>query len=108
VSRGDGAGWFSIARLGVTSARKIEAFFAAHITVNDRAKASVTYSVTESVVPCKRLRVPHELDGSRERFRASEADCTISANNDYESIETWRGLYEAAATQRAYRKELSV
>lgn len=55
--------------------------------------------------PWEHLVVPHEVDGSRGAFRAPQATCTLSASNDYEAVQAWLGLQDAAATQRAYRKE---
>jgi len=38
-------------------------------------------------------------------FRAPAATSTLDAANDYEAVQAWLSLHEAAATQRAYRKE---
>lgn len=97
--------WKTIPRLGVTSARRIEAFFAAHTELTERARALINVSAPQLVVPWERLRLAQELDGSRGTFRANAAVCTLSATNDYQAVQAWLELHEAPATQRAYRKE---
>jgi site-specific recombinase XerD len=97
--------WAAIPRLGVTSARRIEAFFAAHAELTERARALINATATQPVAPWERLQLPEELDGSRGTFRANAAVCTLSATNDYQAVQAWLELHEAPATQRAYRKE---
>lgn len=97
--------WTSIPGLGATGARQVEAFFAGHPHLTQQARALVPVGAQEDVVPWERLSVPHEVDGSRGTFRAPKATCTLDANNDYEAVQAWLALHEAAATQRAYRKE---
>ena len=96
--------WAAVPGLGAHSARQIEAFFAAHPALTERARALVVVPRTETA-PWEHLVVPQEVDGSRGIFRAPQATCTLSASNDYEAVQAWLGLQDAAATQRAYRKE---
>ena len=97
--------WKAIAGLGPASARKIEAFFAAHPALTERARALIAKSLASSIVPWEQLRLPHEVDGSAGTYRAPRATCTLDANNDYQAVHAWLSLHESAATQRAYRKE---
>ena len=97
--------WAAIPGLGVTNARQIEAFFAEHPTLTERARALVPVAAQHEVVPWERLFVPQEVDGSQGTFRAPVATCTLSARNDYEAVQAWLGLHESASTQRAYRTE---
>lgn len=97
--------WASVPGLGPASARQIEAFFARHPQLTERARALIAAVAPKTVVPWEQLRLPHEMDGSRGTFRAPRKTCTLSAANDYEAIKAWLALHESAATQRAYRKE---
>ncbi|AJX84168.1 phage integrase family protein [Burkholderia pseudomallei 7894] len=97
--------WTAIDGLGVAGARRVEAFFAAHPALTERARALIVPSPTGDVVPWEQLRVPHEVDGSHGQFRAPRTACLLNASNDYEAIRSWLSLHESAATQRAYRKE---
>ncbi|KVL70454.1 site-specific integrase [Burkholderia ubonensis] len=97
--------WSAIAGLGVAGARRIEAFFAAHPALIERARALIVAAPADNVVPWEQLRIPHEVDGSRGQFRAPRAACLLSASNDYEAVQSWLSLHESAATRRAYRKE---
>jgi site-specific recombinase XerD len=97
--------WTAITGLGVAGARHVEAFFAAHPALTERARALIVAAPAGDVVPWEQLRVPHEVDGSHGQFRAPRAACLLSASNDYEAIQSWLSLHESAATQRAYRKE---
>ena len=97
--------WAAIPGLGATGARKIEAFFAAHPLLTERARALVAVDEPQDIVPWERLAVPQDVDGSRGAFRAPRATCTLSADNDYDAVHAWLGQHEAPATQRAYRKE---
>lgn len=97
--------WAAVPGLGATSAKQIEAFFAAHPELTERARALVPVAAQHDVVPWERLYVPQDVDGSHGTFRAPTATCTLSANNDYEAVQAWLGLHESVATQRAYRKE---
>lgn len=96
--------WAAIPGLGATSARQIEAFFAAHAELTERARALVPVG-EHDVVPWERLYVPEGVDGTRGTFRGPVATCTLSARNDYEAVQAWLALHESTATQRAYRKE---
>lgn len=97
--------WAGIPGLGAAGARDIEAFFAEHPQLTERARALLVTSAPEDIVPWERLAVPHEVDGSQGTFRAPRSTCTLSANNDYDAVHAWLALHESAATQRAYRKE---
>ncbi|RQR51263.1 integrase [Burkholderia sp. Bp9140] len=97
--------WAAIAGLGVAGAHRIEAFFAAHPALAERARALIVAAPTGNIVPWEQLRVPHEVDGSQGQFRAPQAACLLNASNDYEAIQSWLALHESVATQRAYRKE---
>jgi site-specific recombinase XerD len=97
--------WTAIAGLGVAGARWVEAFFAAHPPLTERARALIVAAPAGDVVPWEQLRVPHDVDGSHGQFRAPRAACLLNASNDYEAIQSWLSLHESAATQRAYRKE---
>jgi site-specific recombinase XerD len=97
--------WSAIPGLGAVGARKIEAFFAAHPQLTERARALIARHEPAIIVPWEQLAVPDEIDGSRGVFRAPRASCTLSANNDYDAVRAWLGLHEAPSTQSAYRKE---
>jgi hypothetical protein len=97
--------WASIPGLGVTGARQIEAFFAAHPDLTERARELIVVSSPSGIVPWEALRLPHEIDGSRGTFRAPRASCALGARNDYEAVQAWLSLHEATATRRAYGKE---
>ncbi|AMR79253.1 MULTISPECIES: phage integrase family protein [Cupriavidus] len=99
--------WSAIAGLGLASARQIEGFFGAHPQLTERARALVVAASVGpgEVVPWERLRLPHEVDGSRGSFRAPRQACTLDASNDYEAVQAWLALHEAPTTLRAYRKE---
>ncbi|KVK80950.1 integrase [Burkholderia cepacia] len=91
--------------LGVAGARQVEAFFAAHPALTERARALIVTASASTIVPWEQICVPHEVDGSRGLFRAPQAACLLSASNDYQAIQSWLSLHESPATQRAYRKE---
>jgi site-specific recombinase XerD len=97
--------WVAIPGLGARGARRIEAFFASHPQLTERARALVVVETAPDLVPWERLAVPDELDGSRGTFRAPRSTCTLSANNDYEAVQAWLDLHESPATRSAYRKE---
>lgn len=97
--------WFAIPDLGQASARHIETFFQDHPQLTERARALILAAPPSSVVPWERIRLPHEVDGSRGSFRAPRRACTLDASNDYEAVQAWLSLHETVTTQRAYRKE---
>ena len=97
--------WTAIPGLGAAGARRIEAFFAAHPRLTERARSLVAVEPPQDLVPWERLAVPHDVDGSRGAFRAPRASCTLNANNDYEAVQAWLELHESTATRNAYRKE---
>lgn len=97
--------WTGIAGLGVTGARQIEAFFAAHPQLTDKARALVPVRAEQDVVPWEILSLPQDVDGSNGTFRSPSSTCTLDARNDYEAVQAWLSLHESGATLRAYRKE---
>jgi len=97
--------WSAVPGLGVTGAKQIEAFFAEHPHLVERARALVVRDAQQELVPWEQLVVPDEVDGSRGSFRAPPGTCTLNSTNDYEAVQAWLSLHESAATQRAYRKE---
>lgn len=97
--------WIAIPGLGAAGARQIEAFFAAHPQLTERARSLVVLDTPEDIVPWEHIVVPRDVDGSQGAFRAPRATCTLSATNDYEAVHAWLALHDSAATQRAYRKE---
>jgi site-specific recombinase XerD len=96
--------WSDIEGLGAHGAAQIEAFFADHSDLTERARALVVTQRTEAK-PWEHLAVPAEVDGSKGTFRAPRGSCPLTANNDYDAIQAWLALQDSTATQRAYRKE---
>ena len=82
--------WTAIPGLGARSAAHIEAFFAAHPALTERARALVVQERRSVVVPWEQLRLPQEVDGSQGRFRAPRQTCTLTADNDYEAVQALR------------------
>lgn len=99
--------WTVVPGLGMTSARRIEDFFAQHPDLTERARALVVKERTDDdvIVPWERLTVPDVFDGSQGAFRAPKTTCVLRADNDYEAVQAWLAMHESPATQRAYRKE---
>ncbi|TAM18721.1 MAG: integrase [Pandoraea sp.] len=97
--------WLTIAGLGTAGARQVEAFFAAHPALTERARALVAAVPSGPIVPWEQLRLPHEVDGSHGQFRAPRHVCLLKASNDYEALQSWLSLHESITTRRAYRKE---
>jgi site-specific recombinase XerD len=97
--------WTTISGLGVTTARQIETFFAAHLQLTECARSLIAVAQPSRLVPWEQLRLPHEIDGSQGSYRAPRQACILNAKNDYEAVQAWLALHETAATQRAYRKE---
>lgn len=97
--------WVDIDGLGAAGARRIEAFFAAHADLTQRARALLDPTAPSDVVPWEKLVVPHEVNGTMGLHRTPRASCVLRANNDFEAVQAWLSLHEAPATQRAYRKE---
>ncbi|WP_454742966.1 phage integrase family protein [Cupriavidus necator] len=97
--------WTAVPGLGPASARRIEAFFAEHLQLTERARALIAVTDRGEIVPWEQLRLPHEVDGSSGTFRAPRQTCTLNADNDYDAVQAWLALHESPATQRAYRKE---
>ncbi len=97
--------WAAVPGLGPASARRIEAFFAEHPPLSERARALIAVADRGVIVPWEQLRLPREVDGSQGQFRAPRQTCTLNADNDYAAVRAWLALHESPATQRAYRKE---
>ncbi|KVK97036.1 phage integrase family protein [Burkholderia ubonensis] len=99
--------WQKIAGLGRQGAQSIEAFFASHPELLQRAATLILHEVSDSrLVPLWSLdSLPTALDGSQGRFRAPHDMCGLAATNDYQAIEAWLALHEAVHTVRAYRRE---
>ena len=97
--------WTVVPGLGAQGARQIEAFFAAHPQLTERARELMVCEAVQTVVPWERLQVPDELNGMHGTFRGPPSSCTLSADNDYEAVQAWLALHESGATKRAYRKE---
>jgi site-specific recombinase XerD len=96
--------WAVIPGLGAVQAAKIEAFFAQHPDLTERARALVVQEPGQAR-PWEALVVPTDVDGSRGTFRAPPETCTLRADNDYEAIQAWLALQDNDETRRAYRKE---
>lgn len=97
--------WATVPGLGATGAKQIEAFFAQHPQLVERARALTVRNTQQDVVPWEMLVVPDKVDGSHGSFRAPLESCTLNSVNDYEAVQAWLSLHETAATKRAYRKE---
>jgi|GEM_PF-2942736 hypothetical protein len=82
--------WVVIPGLGQASARRIEAFFADHPRLTERARTLIAEQARGVVVPWEQLRLPHEVDGSRGQFRAPRETCVLSADDDYEAVQALR------------------
>ncbi|AMM18531.1 integrase (plasmid) [Burkholderia sp. PAMC 28687] len=97
--------WKVIPGLGQGSAQQIDAFFAQHPALTERARALIASTASPIVVPWENVRLPHEIDGSCGALRAPRETCALDANNDYDAVQTWLSLHESPSTHRAYRKE---
>ncbi len=97
--------WVAVPGLGATGARQVEAFFAAHPELTERARALVAVTSPPGLSPWEHLVVPDEVDGSRGTFRAPRPTCALRADNDYQAVQAWLSLHESPATQLKYRKE---
>lgn len=97
--------WTGITGLGAVGAKHIEAFFARHPQLTERARALAPMQAATDVVPWEVLRLPQQLDGTQGTFRSPKSACTLDADNDYAAVQTWLSLHESTATHRAYRKE---
>lgn len=97
--------WAPIPGIGRTSALQIEAFFAQHEALSQRARELVVLPLQREVVPWEVFVPPHEVDGSQGAFRSPQKTCTLSADNDYQAVQAWLSLHESGSTLRAYRKE---
>jgi len=97
--------WVGIDGLGSTGAKRIEAFFAQHPQLTERARALIPMAANADIVPWEVLRVPEDVDGSNGAFRAPRKTCSLNADNDYQAVHAWLSLHETPATLRAYRKE---
>jgi site-specific recombinase XerD len=97
--------WTVVKGLGVTGARRVEAFFHMHPTLTEQARTLVALPTRSPAVAWERMHVPNALDGSNGRFRAPRSGCLLNAQTDYEAVQSWLELHEAPDTTRAYRKE---
>jgi len=97
--------WVDIDGLGSTGAKRIEAFFAQHQQLIERARALIPMSTNPDIVPWEVLRVPEDVDGSNGAFRAPRKTCSLNADNDHQAVHAWLSLHETPSTLRAYRKE---
>lgn len=97
--------WSTIPGLGAIGARRIEAFFAQHPALTNRARELIVLSPPTEVVPWEMFIPPQDVDGSQGTFRAPKKTCTLNADNDYQAVQAWLSLHESGATLRAYRKE---
>ncbi len=75
----------------MTGARQVEAFFAAHPQLTERARALIPIIQPSGIVPWEQLRLPNEVDGSQGNFRAPRNACTLNATNDYEAVQAPAG-----------------
>lgn len=97
--------WVDIDDLGVAGARRIEAFFASHADLTDRARALLVTTVPSEVVPWEKPVVPHEVDGSVGLHRAPRASCAIS-EGEWRLVRTvaegpkWSYGWQPGAAQR--------
>jgi Phage integrase protein len=82
--------WAAVPGLGPASARRIEAFFAEHPQLTERARALIAVVDRGEIVPWEHLRLPHEVDGSSGTFRAPRQTCTLNADNDYAAVQALR------------------
>jgi hypothetical protein len=78
--------WVEIDGLGAAGARQIEAFFAEHADLTDRARALLVTTSTSELVPWEKLVVPHEVDGSMGLHRAPRASCVLRASPEISSL----------------------
>jgi len=97
--------WAQIPGLGAASAQQVQAFFAAHAHLTEQARALIAQPLGP-IAPWEQLRVPGDLDGSCGLNRAPAHTCVLEAENDYDAVQAWLNLQEAASTERAYRKEV--
>ncbi len=97
--------WVAVKGLGATGARQVEAFFAEHPDLTERARALIVTRPPPDVSTWEQLVVPEQVDGSQGAFRAPKGTSTLAASNDYEAVQAWLQLHESPSTQRTYRKE---
>lgn len=97
--------WATVPGLGATGARHVEAFFAAHPDLTERARALVATSSPRRIAAWENLQTPEEIDGSQGTFRAPRTSCALNATNDYQAVQAWLSMHESPATLGAYRKE---
>lgn len=97
--------WRDVKGIGAIAAAQVERFLAGQPQLV-AAVAALPSAASSALVPWERLQVPQQLDGSRGAFRAPLESCALEARNDYEAVTAWLERHEAAATQRAYRKEV--
>jgi hypothetical protein len=102
---GIGRNWHtSIKAVGAGKAKRIEDWLrdhegsiglslGSHVAVArtklDSRELALIVPPQTAIVPIDKLIVPHELDGSQGRFRASREHCMMRVTNDYEAVMLW-------------------
>lgn len=72
----------------------------------NKDQSILVFEGSPTLAPFERIRIKSTLDGSKGRNRGDLARCRVSANNDYEAVQTWLSLYQDRPhTFRSYRKE---
>lgn len=125
---GLGSGWTrALPGIGAGKARAIERFLRAHADTLTRRigdhvavprrqryahELARVVSRTTGLVPLDKLVVPAELDGRAGAYRRPQAQCLLSATNDYEAVLAWLrakpGLPpEQVARLREMRRDVS-
>lgn len=111
--------WRQVPRIGplaaATMVRTLQRFaptlgqLGAHVTGEPLpvpALAAPLQPGTGLAVPLEAMRLPLALNGAAGANRAERSRCRISADNDYQAIQTWLSLWpQDSHTYRAYRKE---
>lgn len=85
--------WKALVGLGPASARRVEAFFAAHPALTAQAHTLIAPASCTGIVPWEQLRLPHEIDDSIGTFRAPRETCSLDADNDYQAVYAWLALH---------------
>jgi site-specific recombinase XerD len=100
-----GAGWWRrVPGIGRGAADVCDRLFKRYPVLRQQAERTLVRPESP-VMPLERLRPARELDGSQGTLRAPRHACVLAANNDYDAVQAWLSLQDAAATRRAYRKE---
>ena len=96
--------WASVPKFGAKGAVAVESLLQAHPSLLQRAQDLVERTPSDTR-PWENLVVPADADGSKGAFRSPKGTSTLAAKNDYQAVNAWLSLHEAAATVRSYRKE---